>query len=138
MRISDWSSYVCSSDLSNASSIPPPHSSSRRTIRSSIKRSRRLPASEICSRSSRGSCLPRRQDKKGLRGSVWVQTKNGAKNGVNEGEERGGEEQGQVHFLPRSRNRSRPDPACTTPFVPRWKRHSGPCFGGAITAARLQ
>src|SRR3546814_4308514 len=96
MRISDWSSYVCSSDLSNASSIPPPHSSSRRTIRSSIKRSRRLPASEICSRSSRGSCLPRRQDKKGLRGSVWVQTKNGAKNGVNEGEERGGEEKGQV------------------------------------------
>src|SRR3546814_7814614 len=78
---------------SNASSIPPPHSSSRRTIRSSIKRSRRLPASEICSRSSRGSCLPRRQDKKGLRGSVWVQTKNGAKKGVNEGEERGGEEQ---------------------------------------------
>src|SRR3546814_9934271 len=78
------------------------------------------------------------QDKKGLRGSGWVQTKNGAKNGVNEGEERGGEEQGQVHFLPRSRNRSRPDPACTTPFVPRWKRHSGPCFGGAITAARLR
>src|SRR3546814_2174679 len=109
MRISDWSSDVFSSGLS-----------------------------EIGLRSSRGSCLLRRQDKKGLRGSVWVQTKNGAKNGVNEGEERGGEEQGQVHFLPRSRNRSRPVPACTTPFVPRWKRHSGPCFGGAITAARLQ